>query len=66
MLLGEISAGSSLSGRWEELAQQKLVEVEALIARAQGMKRILAEGLDCECLDLNDCQMLMKGQTNVA
>jgi MerR family redox-sensitive transcriptional activator SoxR len=66
VLLGEISAGGSLSSRWKELAQQKLVEVDALIARAQGMKRILSEGLECECLDLNECQMLMNGRANVA
>jgi MerR family redox-sensitive transcriptional activator SoxR len=65
LLMGEISAGSSLSGSWKELAQQKLVEVDALIARAQGMKRILLEGLDCECLNLNDCQLLMKDRIDV-
>ncbi len=64
VLLGEISAGGSLSGRWKELARQKLIEVDALISRAHGMKRILSEGLDCECLDLNDCQMLMNGRAD--
>ena len=44
--------------RWRSLARQKLPEVEALIARAQNMKRVLERGLDCECLRLDDCVIL--------
>lgn len=44
------------SARWETLAQQKLVEVDALIRRAQAMKRVLEEGLlRCRCLTLDEC-----------
>lgn len=41
--------------RWQELATRKLPEVDALIARAQGMKRILEAGLRCECPTLEEC-----------
>ncbi|HEX5501218.1 MAG TPA: MerR family DNA-binding protein, partial [Thermomicrobiales bacterium] len=41
--------------RWHELATRKLPEVEALIARAEGMKRILEAGLRCACPTLEDC-----------
>jgi hypothetical protein len=37
------------------LAARKLPEVEALIARAQGMKRLLEEALTCGCLTLDAC-----------
>ncbi len=44
------------SVRWQELAGQKLVEVDALIHRAQAMKRLLEEGLlRCRCLTLDEC-----------
>src|SRR5215469_16362418 len=41
------------SERWQELASQKLIEVNALIAHAQDMKRLLEEGLlRCRCVTL--------------
>ena len=43
------------SRRWRQLADRKLDEVDSLIARAQAMKRILQQGLDCECVRLEDC-----------
>ena len=44
--------------RWQALAQGKLREVDALIARAQGMRALLARGLECGCLTLEDCRVL--------
>lgn len=41
--------------RWRDLATRKLPEVDALIARAQGMRRILEAGLRCECPTLEEC-----------
>src|SRR4051794_8707574 len=41
------------SARWRALAQQKLPEVEALIGRAQAMKRLLEDGLNCGCLNFD-------------
>ncbi len=46
------------SARWRELAQRKLAEIEELIARTQGMKRLLEEGLRCECLTPEECSLL--------
>ena len=49
--------------RWRALAERKLPQVEALIERAQGMKRILEEGLHCRCLTLEQCgRLLSEGQ----
>jgi hypothetical protein len=43
------------SARWQVLAARKLPEIEALIARAQGMKQLLEEALQCQCLSLDAC-----------
>jgi MerR family redox-sensitive transcriptional activator SoxR len=58
-LLSGFSAKVPPSARWRSLAQRKLPEVEALIARANGMKRLLEEGLECECLSLDECGPLL-------
>ena len=43
-LLSGFSEKVPPSARWRSLANQKLPEIEALIARATGMKRLLEEG----------------------
>jgi MerR family redox-sensitive transcriptional activator SoxR len=44
--------------RWRELAARKLAEVDALIARAEGMKRLLVESLACGCVTLDACELV--------
>ena len=46
---------TSLSANWQKLARQKLTEVEILIRRSHEIKKLLLQGLDCNCLDLPDC-----------
>ncbi|HMA37865.1 MAG TPA: MerR family transcriptional regulator [Chloroflexia bacterium] len=53
------------SARWQALAAAKLPEVEALIARAQAMKRVLEEGLNCGCVRFEEC-VIVAGQGCVA
>jgi MerR family redox-sensitive transcriptional activator SoxR len=60
-LLHGFSDDAPPSERWRILAREKLVEVEALIERAQGMKRVLKRGLGCECLRIEDCALLTEG-----
>ena len=57
-LLGSVEEGAPISARWRDLAQRKLVEVDALIERAQGMRRLLEEGLSCGCVSFDDCGLL--------
>ena len=57
-LLDGFSSDTPPSERWRVLAGEKLAEVEALVERAQGMKRLLERGLRCECLRLEDCELL--------
>lgn len=54
-LLHELDSNVPLSTRWQSLAQQKLTEVDALILRAQSMKRMLERGLRCGCPDIEQC-----------
>jgi MerR family redox-sensitive transcriptional activator SoxR len=54
-LLHGFSGDAPPSERWRKLAREKLAEVEVLIERAQGMKRVLERGLGCECLRIEDC-----------
>lgn len=57
-LLHGFTAETPPSERWRELASEKLPEVEALIRRAFGMKRLLERRLRCDCLRLEDCALV--------
>ena len=46
------------SKRWRALTEEKLREVDTLIARAQGMRALLQRGLECGCLTLEDCCLI--------
>jgi MerR family redox-sensitive transcriptional activator SoxR len=48
------------AARWQPLARQKLQELDALIARTQMMKKILETGLNCGCLRLEDCAIVLE------
>src|SRR5205823_14378848 len=55
-LFNGFTAETPASARWQELARQKLVETDALICRAQAMKRVLEENLlRCCCLTIDEC-----------
>lgn len=44
-----------LPQRWQELAYQKIDELETLIQQAQRMQESLRKGLQCSCENLSDC-----------
>jgi hypothetical protein len=48
--------------RWRTLAEQKLAELDALMSKAHGMKRVLQEGIGCQCLNLDQCLPLESGR----
>jgi MerR family redox-sensitive transcriptional activator SoxR len=50
---------------WRKLAERKLPEVKQTLAEARAMKKILEEGLRCECLTLDDCLRQAKVRTAV-
>ncbi len=46
--------------RWRTMAEQKIPEIDLLIARAQEMKNLLENGLKCGCLRLEDCAVMLE------
>ncbi len=48
------------SERWREMARQKITEVDVLISRAEHMKQLLEESLDCGCLTLDSCAIVLE------
>ncbi len=51
--------------RWRALAERKLVEVDALIAKAQATRRLLEESLRCNCVSLDQCDTVLgRGETS--
>ncbi|HEX8771735.1 MAG TPA: MerR family transcriptional regulator [Acidimicrobiales bacterium] len=54
--VGDLLAGEDEPpARWRALAERKLVEVDAVIARAQAARRLLEESLRCNCVTLDQC-----------
>ena len=56
-LVHDFESSLSPSERWRELARPKLTEVDALIERAETMKRTLVEGIRCGCKSLSECTL---------
>jgi MerR family redox-sensitive transcriptional activator SoxR len=54
-LLHGFTPSTPAAARWRALAERKLTEVDALIARAHEMKRIIEASLACGSLNLEDC-----------
>src|SRR5690349_19858014 len=46
-----------LSARWQKLAREKLIELDALVERIQSMRRALEIGLKCGCVRIEDCSL---------
>ena len=60
----ELVAGFDTAGiasaRWREMAQHKMADVDALLQRAERMKLLLEASLDCGCLTLDTCQLVLQ------
>ena len=52
--------GVTPSSRWREVAQKKLPEIDDLVRRAQAMRDLLQESLRCDCLTLEDCELVVQ------
>jgi MerR family redox-sensitive transcriptional activator SoxR len=60
VLLNGFAPDTPPAARWQPLASRKIEELDALIARAQQMKQVLATGLNCGCLRLEDCAIVLE------
>lgn len=56
-LLDGFSPTTPPGARWRKLAEQKLPEIDQLIARATTMKRVLERGTECQCVSFEDCDL---------
>ncbi|MDK1029801.1 MAG: MerR family transcriptional regulator [Anaerolineae bacterium] len=54
-LMSGFSDDEPPSARWKVLANEKLREMDAIISQAEDMKKILEEGINCDCLSLDEC-----------
>jgi MerR family redox-sensitive transcriptional activator SoxR len=59
-LVGGFGTETVAWAHWRLLARAKLGEIEALIDRAQGMKRLLETALACDCLTLEECVRVLQ------
>ena len=54
------------STRWRQLANRKLAELDALVARAEQMRRALRVAMECGCVRMEDCELDPEGRYTVA
>jgi len=54
-LLNGFDPDTTAAARWRALAERKITEIDAQIARAQVMRRVLDQSLRCDCLTLDQC-----------
>ncbi|MBX3081934.1 MAG: MerR family transcriptional regulator [Anaerolineae bacterium] len=64
MLFEGFAPNTPAGDRWQTLATQKLAEVDALIRRAEQMKRLIEMGMACVCVRWEDCQIINGQQYN--
>jgi MerR family transcriptional regulator, redox-sensitive transcriptional activator SoxR len=60
ILLNGFAPETPPAARWQPLASRKIQELDALIARAQQMKQVLEKGLNCGCLRMEDCAVVLE------
>jgi MerR family redox-sensitive transcriptional activator SoxR len=55
LLLSASPPNTPASARWHGLARRKQAELDATIAQARRMKRLLQSALTCRCPNLDEC-----------
>ena len=54
--------GATPAARWQSMAKQKLLELDALMERVAEMKSLLEASFQCECRRLEDCERWIAGK----
>ncbi len=57
LLLETFRSSEEPSEECRNVTQQKLVEIDKIIAEAQAMKQILEHGISCHCTSLQGCYL---------
>jgi MerR family redox-sensitive transcriptional activator SoxR len=52
------SAATPPSARWRQMAGRKLSELDRRAKEIERMRSVLQRGLACDCLSLDDCELL--------
>lgn len=60
-LFGEFPDDATASERWHALAERKIADLDAVIARAGAIREMLGESLACRCDRFDHCAMLAGG-----
>jgi len=47
--------------RWRSLVDEKLRELELAAARAAAVREVLAASRDCDCITLEQCELVQRG-----
>jgi MerR family redox-sensitive transcriptional activator SoxR len=58
LLLEDGATSEKTANQWRRMAHAKMTEIEQIIEHYGAMKDLLAEGLDCACLNLAECALL--------
>jgi MerR family transcriptional regulator, redox-sensitive transcriptional activator SoxR len=56
--IGGLSPETPLSARWRKMAAHKLAELDRREAEIERMRALLRLGLACDCLSLDECDLL--------
>jgi MerR family redox-sensitive transcriptional activator SoxR len=56
LFLTGFTAVTAPSARWKALAERKLVQLNALVARVDTMKTLLESSFRCDCRRIEDCE----------
>src|SRR5262245_57277187 len=62
MIFHDYSKDAAARERWQELTEQKIGEMDELIARAKRMKSLLKWMQQCQCASLDECATRMEAQ----
>ncbi|MEO1269713.1 MAG: MerR family transcriptional regulator [Myxococcota bacterium] len=60
-LLDGFAPDTPVSTRWRTLAQHKIPEIDAHIGRLRAMKRLLQQGIECDCVEISSCSLALAG-----
>ena len=66
LLLDGLDADVPPAAEWRELAQRKLAEIDALLARTAEMRSLIQTSLECECLTLEDIEAFRRANATWA
>jgi MerR family redox-sensitive transcriptional activator SoxR len=61
--LSNYPSDSNPSARWEKMADRKIREIDALIARGTQMKVLLRSSFKCRCTTIAECERLIRDRS---